>query len=56
MKLTSLKVMASSALALTLATGGAQADDMASLVINGETEIVTQTGAPAHMEYVDEIR
>ncbi|MCI5084616.1 MAG: sulfur oxidation c-type cytochrome SoxA [Rhodovulum sp.] len=48
--------MASSALALTLATGGAQADDMASLVINGETEIVTQTGAPAHMEYVDEIR
>ncbi len=56
MKLTSLKVMASSALALTLATGGAQADDMASLVVNGETEIVTQTGAPAHMEYVDEIR
>lgn len=56
MKLTSLKVVASSALALTLATGGAQADDMASLVINGETEIVTQTGAPAHMEYVDEIR
>lgn len=56
MKLTSLKVMASSVLALTLATGGAQADDMASLVINGETEIVTQTGAPAHMEYVDEIR
>lgn len=56
MKLTSLKVMASSVLALTLATGGAQADDMASLVVNGETEIVTQTGAPAHMEYVDEIR
>ena len=48
MKLTSLKVMASSALALTLATGGAQADDMASLVVNGD--------APAHMEYVDEIR
>ncbi|MDV4167460.1 sulfur oxidation c-type cytochrome SoxA [Rhodovulum sp. FJ3] len=56
MKLTSLKVVASSVLALTLATGGAQADDMASLVVNGETEIVTQTGAPAHMEYVDEIR
>ncbi|MEC8796025.1 MAG: sulfur oxidation c-type cytochrome SoxA, partial [Pseudomonadota bacterium] len=55
MKLTSLKVVASSALALALATGGAQADQEADLIINGDTEITVRTAAPAHMENLSEI-
>ncbi|MAY34254.1 MAG: sulfur oxidation c-type cytochrome SoxA [Rhodovulum sp.] len=55
MKLTSLKVVASSALALALATGGAQADQEADLIINGDTEITVRTAAPAHLENLSEI-
>ncbi len=55
MKLTSLKVVASSALALALATGGAQADQEADLIINGDTEMTVRTAAPAHLENLSEI-
>ena len=44
------------ALALLALSLPAQADpDDDSLVINGDLEIVTETAAPAHMEYVDTI-
>ena len=55
MKLTSLKVVASSALALALATGGAQADQEADLIINGDTEMTVRTAAPAHLENLSEV-
>lgn len=44
-----------SAVALIAGTA-AQADDTASLVINEEIEIVTQTDAPAHIDGLSEIR
>lgn len=55
MKLTSLKVVASSALALALATGGAQADQEADLIINGDTEMTVRAAAPAHLENLSEV-
>jgi L-cysteine S-thiosulfotransferase len=55
MKLTSLKGVATSALVLTLVAGGAQADQEADLVINGDTEMTIRAAAPAHAENLTEI-
>ncbi len=50
------KIIAASCSVLALSGGAALADaDDDQLVINGEIEIVTETEAPAHMEYVDTI-
>ncbi|WP_370804692.1 sulfur oxidation c-type cytochrome SoxA [Actibacterium lipolyticum] len=41
---------------LALGAGIASADEDAALIINGETEMVVRTEAPAHLENMDEIR
>lgn len=56
MKLTSLKAVTSVAAMLAFGAGIANAAEDTPLVINGETEIVTWTKAPAHMENIDTIR
>ena len=43
-------------LAASLVATGAFADENAQLVVNGEIAIVTRTEAPAHVEYLSEIR
>ncbi|SDL61895.1 sulfur oxidation c-type cytochrome SoxA [Aliiruegeria lutimaris] len=54
-----MKFKAMTALSLTLAVaaaGSANADPVEDeLIVNGETEIVTKTAAPAHMENIDEV-
>jgi len=56
MKQKTLKAVTALATVLAFGAGIASADENAKLIINGETEIVTRTAAPDHMEYIDEIR
>ncbi|ALG90689.1 MULTISPECIES: sulfur oxidation c-type cytochrome SoxA [Actibacterium] len=56
MELKSLKAVTSAVALLALGAGLASAGEDDQLIINGETEMVTRTEAPAHMEYIDEIR
>ena len=51
-----LNTLTSAIAVLALGAGAALAAEDSKLVINGETEIVTWTDAPEHMEYLDEIR
>ncbi|MGC9369572.1 MAG: sulfur oxidation c-type cytochrome SoxA [Paracoccaceae bacterium] len=51
-----LKSLTSALAVLALGAGAASAAEDSKLIINGETEIVTWTKAPEHMEYLDEIR
>ena len=51
-----LKSLTSAIAVLALGAGAAAAAEDSQLIINGETEIVTWTKAPEHMENVDEIR
>ncbi len=50
MKTTSLKTMICTAAMLTLGAGAAAGQTDEKLVINGETEIITEAPAPAHLE------
>lgn len=51
-----LKSLTSAIAVLALGAGAAAAAEDSQLIVNGETEIVTWTKAPAHMENIDEIR
>lgn len=51
-----LKSLTTAAAVLALGAGIASADENATLIVNGELELVTRTAAPEHMENLDEIR
>jgi sulfur-oxidizing protein SoxA len=55
MKSTSTGLLSAFAIAAALGSTAAAGPDEDSLVVNGEVEMITETAAPEHMEYIDTI-